>query len=76
MQEQEAIINIDYYKKEISIYTSRRTVYERITKKIGGPTKQYYTDKKISAASWIIPFKDKKIITSILSRPTLIGNMK
>lgn len=25
------------------------------------------------SGSWNIPFKDKKIITQILSRPTLIG---
>ncbi len=74
--EQETIINIDYYKKEVSLYTSRKAVHERIIKKIGKPTKQYYTDKKISGANWIIPFSDKKSITSILSRPTLIGSIK
>ena len=76
IEEQETIINIDYCKKEVSLYTSRRSVYERIAKKIGQPSRRYYTDKKISGANWIIPFDNKKKITTILSRPTLIGNMK
>lgn len=75
-EEQETIININYCKKEICLYTSRKAVYERIIKKIGEPTKKYYTDKKISGANWTIPFENKKSITTILSRPTLIGNMK
>lgn len=75
-EEQESIINIDYCKKQLYLYTSRRTVYERIVKKLGNPTTKYYTNKKISGANWIIPFSDKKSITTILSRPTLIGNMK
>ncbi|MCI8444633.1 MAG: hypothetical protein HFJ37_05770 [Clostridia bacterium] len=75
-EEQETIVNIDYYKKEVLLYTSRKAAHERIVKKIGKPTKKYYTNKKISGASWIIPFENKKGITSILSRPTLIGNMK
>ena len=74
--EQETIINIDYYKKEVSLYTSRKAVNERIVKKIGEPTKKWYTDKMISCANWVIPFENRKSITSILSRPTLIGNMK
>lgn len=75
-EEQETIVNIDYYNKAVLLYTSRRAVYERIVKKIGEPTKKYYTDKKINGANWIILFENKKEITSILSRPTLIGNMK
>ncbi len=75
-EEQETTINIDYHKKEMLLYTSRKGVHERIVKKIGEPTKKYYTNKKISGASWTIPFENKKSITSILSRPTLIGNMK
>ena len=74
--EQESIINIDYCKKQFYLYTSRKAVYDRIVKKLGNPTNKYYTNKKISSASWIIPFTDKKSITTILSRPILIGNMK
>ena len=75
-EEQKTIINIDYSKKEIALYTSRKIVYERIYKRLGKPTKKYYTKNKISGAVWIIPFEDKKSIRAILSRPILIGSMK
>lgn len=75
-EEQESLINIDYCKKQLCLYTNRKAVYDRIIKKLGNPTIKYYTDKKISSAIWYIPFKSKKDITSILSRPILIGNMK
>lgn len=76
LEEQETIINIDYYKKQVLIYTSRKVVYDRIVKKLGDPFKIYYSKGQISGANWIIPFKNKKNITSILSRPILIGDMK
>lgn len=75
-EEQETILNIDYVNSELSLYTSRKAVYNRIQSKLGEPTKAYYTNKQVSAGKWIIPFDNKKCITSILSRPTLIGNMK
>ena len=75
-EEQETIINIDYFKSELYLYTSRRMVYTRIFNKLGEPNKKYYTNKQLSGAVWNIPFTDKKRITSILSRPILIGNMK
>ena len=74
-EEQETIVNVDYYKKVVSLYTSRKAVYERIVKKIGEPTKKYYTDKRISGANWVIPFKDKKRLANIFSRPTIIGSL-
>ena len=75
-EEQETIINIDYCKKELYLYSSRNAVCNRIIGKIGEPTRKYYTQQKVSGAMWVIPFQNKKIITSILSRPILIGNMK
>lgn len=75
-EEQETIINIDYPGSRVLIYTTQKSVYERLVKKIGQPLHIYYIHKKISGANWIIPFKDKKAITQILSRPTLIGQRK
>lgn len=75
-EEQETIINIDYAGSKASIYTSRESIGKRIQKKIGQPTKKYYTEGKISGVIWDIPFEDKNKITAILSRPTLIGNIK
>lgn len=75
-EEQETIINIDYYGRTVNLYTCQKIVYERLLKKIGQPKKIFYTKEKISGANWEIPFEDKKRITQILSRPTLIGQRK
>lgn len=71
--EQETIINIDYGASVVHVYTSQRTVYQRLVKKIGEPIKIGYLKNKIVSGSWVIPFAQKKSISQILSRPTLIG---
>lgn len=76
LKEQETIINIDYSKSEFSIYTSRKAIYLRILHKLGEPNEKFYIGNKLCGARWIISFTDKKLITSILSRPLLIGNIK
>lgn len=58
------------------VYTCRKIVYERLQQKLGQPTKIYYTQGQISGASWDIPFSEKRKLTSILSRPLIIGQMK
>ena len=73
--EQETIINVDYGKREVHCYTSRYAVYDRLLAKLGEPTKTFYTDKKISGASWSIPFSDKKVLATIFSRPTIVGSL-
>lgn len=72
-EEQETIINIDYGKKEVNCYTSRYAVYERLIRKVGQPTQTYYTNKKISGASWTIPFTDKKMLNVIFSKTVILG---
>ena len=74
-EEQETIINIIYSKKELSIYTSRKSVYERIKRKLGDPNKIYYTQRKITGVRWNIPLKDKKRVKIVLSRPNIIGQI-
>lgn len=73
--EQETIINIDYYEKTIHCYTSRKTQIEKLTKKLGEPKKTFYTNKKISGASWDIPFSDKKSANAIFSKSIIIGQL-
>lgn len=75
-EEQETQINIDYSNSVLDIYTSRKITYNRLENKLGKPNKIYYIENKISGGRWIIPFSDKKNLTSILSRPLLIGNIK
>lgn len=75
-EEQETQINIDYCNSELDIYTSRKMTFNRLEKKIGKPNQIYYTEKKVSGGRWKIPFSDKKRLTTILSRPLLIGSIK
>ncbi len=75
-EEQETIINIHYYNKVLYLYSSRKSVIQRLIRKLGEPSKYDYINKAISGASWNIKFDNKKLITSILSRPLLIGNIK
>lgn len=75
-EEQETIINIDYGNSEVNCYCSRKLQMERLMEKLGEPTKIFYVKKKITGASWVIPFKDKKRISTLLSRPVLIGQLK
>ena len=74
LEEQETTTNIDYYKKVVSMFTSRKTVYNRYFKLLGEPTKIYYTNKKISGGQWIIPFNDKRV-NSLFSKTILIGGL-
>ena len=74
--EQETNINIDYSNSIVTIYSSRKTQIQKIKSRIGEPTEVYYTDKKISGSKWVVPFCQKKVLSSILSRPLLIGNIK
>lgn len=75
-EEQETIINIDYSEGVLYVYTSKKSIFLRLEKKLGIANKVYYTDGQISGGRWQIPFSEKKKITSVLSRPLLIGNIK
>lgn len=76
LKEQETVINIDYYESTVKAYTSKKSIYDRLCRKIGEPQEIFYTKGKISGAKWQVSFSDKKFISAILSRPTLIGNIK
>lgn len=71
--EQETIINIDYSEKKVNVYSSRKIQIERLTTKLGQPTKTFYTDKKISGASWQVAFEDKKNMNVIFSKTVIVG---
>lgn len=74
LEEQETLINIDYSRNELIIYTSQKMVYQRLKKKLGQPYKVGYIKNKIVSGIWTISFDDKMTITKILSRPTLVGD--
>jgi len=75
-EELETTINILYSDSCLEIYTSKKSVYERLEKKLNKPNDTYYIKDKICGGRWKIPFSDKRKITSVLSRPLLIGSMK
>lgn len=75
-EEQETIINIDYFARKLQIYSSRKSVIQRLYKKLGEPNKSDYIKKSLTGASWNIDFEDKKKITIALSKPLLIAQMK
>lgn len=75
-EEQETNINISYPNSYLSVYTSRKINYERLKQKLGEPYRKYMINNQVSGGEWRIPFSDKKRLTSILSRPLLIGNIK
>lgn len=76
IEEQETQINLDYYSKTLNVYSSRKSVIQRLYTKLGEPTREYYINKALTGASWNIPFSDKKKINIALSRPLLIAQMK
>lgn len=76
LEEQETLINIINIESVVKIYTSTKVVYERLLLKLGKPDRVFTTQGQISGAEWTIPFRDKRKITAVLSRPLLIGNRK
>lgn len=75
-EEQETTIVIDYYARVLSIYSSRKSVIERLYNKLGEPSEKNYIKKELTGIRWIIPFSDKKRMSIALSKPILIGQMK
>ena len=75
-EEQETVINIDYFEKILYAYSSRKSVIQRLYARLGIPNKEYYVKGALSGARWEIPFENKKRVNTALSRPLLIGQMK
>lgn len=73
--EQEAVILIDYYNSNVSIYVNRSKTIERLIKRIGEPNNIDHVNGLPVSATWNINFNDTRKITLALSRPALIGNM-
>lgn len=72
-EEQETHAWIDYMDRKVKIYTSRKTVYRKLEKKLGKPTEISTEKGKIVGGRWDINFKDKKLISSVLNRSLLVG---
>lgn len=75
MEEQETIMNIDYYEKTITIYTSRKSVSERLERKIGEPYKVNTNGEKITSVEYKGKLSDKKI-NKYFSKMLLVGTFR
>ena len=73
--EQESQINIHRGDKEVSVYSSIKVVCQRVIKKLGKPTKVYYTKGMISGIRWDLPYSDKRI-NRLISKSIFIGQVK
>lgn len=70
--EQETMMNIDYYDKTISIYTSRKQVGERLYKKFGEPTYSDTQNGLTSSVTYVRNLFDKDV-SKFFSKMLLIG---
>ena len=75
LDEQETILSIDYYDKTINVYTARKSVGERLMKKMGKPTKTHENDGKISAVEYTRSLYDKDV-AKFFSKMLLIGTYR
>lgn len=75
-EEQETIINIDYFERTLNIYSSRKSVIQRLYNKLGEPYQSDYINNALTGAKWKIKFEEKNKMTIALSKPLLIGQMK
>lgn len=75
-EEQETIVHIDYARSQTHLYSCRKAVIKKLKDKLGEPNNVYIIRDQVSGASWTLSFVDKRKITSVLSRPTLIGSVK
>ena len=72
IDEQETIINLDYFEKVLTVYTTNQATSKRLQKKIGEPTSQDYIQDKISSTTWKIPFQEREKAKKVLSLGSLI----
>lgn len=70
--EQETIINIDYCEKIIKVYTTRKSVADRLAKKVGKPTKIYESDNRINAVLYEKNLFDKDV-AKFFSKMLMVG---
>lgn len=73
--EQESIIQIDYCEKTMTFYTSRKSVGERLRKKVGEPTHIDTQNGLISGMTYVRNLHDEDV-KKFLSVSTIIGGFR
>lgn len=74
-EEQETIININYCDRTIMFYTSRKSVANKIEKKIGKPDKIYKIQEKKCGIEYKRKLSDENI-KQFLSIANIIGGFR
>lgn len=72
LDEQETIVNIDYYEKTINVYTSRKSVAERLMRKIGKPSRVFETNGYVQAVEYKKSLFDEQT-KKFFSKMLLVG---
>lgn len=75
LDEQELVMNIDYYEKTINIYTTRKSVAQRLKRKIGEPTKTLTNDGYIYGVEYKRNLFDKDV-AKFFSKCLLVGTYR
>jgi len=73
--EQETLIDVDYYKKIVSVYTCRKSTADRLLKKLGKPAKIDMHDGFVSGVTYIKSFFDKDL-ARVFSKGLIIGTFR
>lgn len=61
LDEQETIIYFDYKKKEVHVYTTRNSVYNKLKRNFGDPK-----PSKVLGGDWYFSFNDRKKLRSVM----------
>lgn len=70
--EQETAMNINYFEKTITVYTTRKSVAERLRKKVGEPTSMDKNNGRIYSVTYKRNLFDKDV-SKFFSKMLLIG---
>lgn len=73
--EQETLINVDYFEKTITIYTTRKATADRLIKKIGEPTSIDKTNNLVSGITYKRSLFDKDV-AKFFSKGLIIGGFR
>ncbi|MBQ8298518.1 MAG: hypothetical protein IJX99_01365 [Clostridia bacterium] len=74
-EEQETIINVDYYEKAFHVYTQKKSVFYKLYDLLGEPDILDTIGGVPCSGRWKIPFADRELLRKLLTLNTLIGQI-
>lgn len=72
LEEQETTINVDYFSKTVSAFTSKKSVYDKWCDCLGEPTEIATEKGRIVGGTWRISAEDRNITKKIFSISTVV----